>query len=47
MGKLVKGMIIGSMVGATWGMLSNGSMNSTKKKIMKKGRQMANKMNMI
>jgi len=43
----VKGMIIGGLVGSAVGMWKNDNMYNTSKKMMKKGRQFAKKMNII
>ena len=43
----VKGMLIGTLVSAGIVMLYNENMNTTKRKVMKKGKQMAKKMGII
>lgn len=44
MGKFMKGMLIGGAVGAVISTMSNSDMYNIKKKMMKKGKQMAKKM---
>lgn len=43
----VKGMLVGTIVSAGIVMMYNENMNTSKKKIMKKGKQMAKKMGII
>lgn len=43
----VKGMLIGTLVSAGIVMMYNENMNTTKRKVMKKGKQMAKKMGII
>lgn len=45
--KFVKGMLIGTLVSAGIVMMYNENMNTTKRKVMKKGKQMAKKMGII
>lgn len=42
--KLIKGMVIGTVVGATIGMMNSNGMHNQKKKMMKKGKQLMKKM---
>jgi len=44
MGRFMKGMLIGGIVGATISTMSSSEMYNMKKKMMKKGKQMAKKM---
>ncbi len=45
--KFVKGMLIGTLVSAGVVMMYNENINTGKKKIMKKGKQIAKKMGII
>lgn len=45
--KFVKGVILGTLVSAGIVMMYNENMNTTKRKVMKKGKQMAKKMGII
>lgn len=45
--KLMKGIVIGTLISAGVAMMYTDSMNINKKKIMKKGKQMARKMGMM
>ena len=42
--KLIKGMVIGTVIGATIGMLNSNEMYNSKMKMMKKGKQLMKKM---
>lgn len=45
--KFVKGMIVGTLISASMVMAYSESMNGTRKKMMKKGRQFVKKMGMM
>ena len=45
--KFIKGVVIGTMISAGMVMLYTDTMNTNKKKIMKKGRRVAKKMGII
>lgn len=45
--KFVKGMLMGTLISAGIVMMYNDNMNTSKKKLMKKGKKMAKKMGII